>query len=427
MAQTQKIDCPKKSIPGDQDIAEIIRGAVGDAQYSSWIAPCRMIVGSGTLELSAPNQFSADYVSKNFKDVISHIASGFGLKLDISCNGHAPSAPGANDNLTTHLDFSEKSQVRRACLDDFISDDGNFFALSACKKMLSGSASFSPLFVHGPSGCGKSLLASAMSETNDRRVLFMTGSKFVSEFVRALDNRAIFQFKDFIRNCDLFVMDDVQDLAGKKSTCEEFLSFLCDMARDGKSVALFSNAAPNSIPGMDRRLQSVMSSGLSVDIPATSAVIIKKMMRDCGLNANDSDSLASVLPHNGHIAAGVVKKLRAYRELISSDVSLEIAETLLSDVLEKSKTPLQIAREISMDMGASFDMVCSASRTRPIVRARQAVMWVLKRTTGLSLSQIGRMLGNRDHATVLYGISQFDDLIKTDLTLRAKMARFVEH
>ena len=423
-----------KSLPAlnADSIKAIIKPRMDPAQFDAWIAPLAVSVDGKVLNLVAANQFSCDFIRATHLHVLSGVASELGLdaQLHIGRPAQTINPKPINDNAPKKEFVADKSRdveyvARNADFDSFICSDENVFALNACKKVAAGTVSFSPLFIYGPEGCGKTLLAECLNESARGRTLMMTGPQFVSEFARAITERSIFAFKDFMRKCDTFILDDVNALCGKRATSEEFITLIIDLAKSGRNVVLFANAAPAALSGFDRRAQSVLASGLVADLTPPNKSVRKNMLSRAGVGADVADGLATRIDGNGHLVAGIAKKITAWREMMGAEITIDAAEKLLTDSLSKQKTPLSFAREMAAKLGVSYDDVTSTSRVRGIVRARQIMMTALKQTTNLSLSEIGRLLGDRNHATVLYGLAQIEKQKQTDLMLNAEIQQLI--
>jgi len=416
---------PAKSMNVDS-IKGIIRSKMDSVSFDSWIAPLMGTVDNGIVHFVAANQFSADFIKSAYIHILRGAAMECGLDAQISV-GRFASAPviPINDNVETK-DFEIKdSKTEIRGFDDFILSEENSFAMTALKKIAGGRVTFSPLFIYGPEGCGKSLLAGCLNGMAAGKILHMSGAQFVSEFQRAITERTIFAFKDFVRNCDTFILDDVQALCGKRATSEKFQVLLVDLVRMKKNVVLTANAAPSSLTGFDRRMQSVLASGLVVDIIAPNRTVRKSMLCRAGVRADVADAIAARADANGHIVAGLCKKISAWQEMTGAAVTLDVAERLLVDSLQKRKTPLAMARSMAAKLGVSFDDVTSKSRVRPVVRARQIMMAAFKSATNLSLAEIGRIVGGRDHATVLYALAQIEKQKSSDLVLAAEIEQMI--
>jgi chromosomal replication initiator protein len=398
------------------------------AGYTSWIAPAKIDVCSDVLSVIAPNQFSADFIKSVYSNVLESVAADFGLMLRIGTGVSAPAAAStANDNVSkTFVPAPAAPVAAPVAFDSFVSSPDNAFVVSACQKLAAGAVSFSPLFIYGQTGCGKTLLAECISSASQSRVLMMGGGQFVSEFGRSMREGSVFAFKDFCRNCDTFILDDVQILAGKKATTEEFVQLVLDLRGAGKNVVLTANAAPGGLGGFDRRVQSLFASGLVADVAAPTKNVKKAILTRGGVDGDVAEMLSGRVAGDCHLVSGVAMKIKTYTELMGEKVTAPIAERLLSDTLQKNKTPLAMVRAMCEKLGVSFDEVCGRGRGRTVVRARQIMMTALKSATNLSLMEIGRVVGDRDHATVLYAIAQIEKLKATDLIVAAEIEQMTQ-
>ena len=411
---------------------EVIKGAIAakidSAAFTSWIAPLSFDVVNDTLVLGAQNQFSADFINSVHSGVLAAVAAEFGLGLNIVVRGTAArsAAPIANDNKAqAYAPVATPAADVAATFDAFITTDENMFVVSACKKLAAGLVPFSPLFIYGVAGCGKSLLADCIAGAASGRVVKMSGAQFVSEFTRSLKEHNVFAFKDYCRNCETFILDDVQALSGKKASTEEFLQLVVDLRNAGKNVVLTANAAPSNLTGFDRHAQGLMASGLVADVVAPNAYVKTTMLKRAGVKADVADLLATRIANDGHMIAGVATKIKTYVDLMGAAVDMDVASRLLADTLQAVKTPMAMVRDMCEKLGVSYDAVCGNGRSRSLVLARQTMMAVLKEATSLSLAEIGNFVGGRDHATVLYGIKQIEKQKACDLVLAAQIQQLV--
>lgn len=406
-------------------IRDMVAEQMDFAAWTSWVAPLDFAIDGNVLVLTAQNQFSVDYISGVYGALLKNVAGEFGLDVKLVVRGvvSAPVAPIANDNnAQSYAPVVEK--LAPVAFDAFIPCDENAFAVTAAKRVAAGAVSFSPLFIYGPAGCGKSLLVQCIKSESEN-IILMSGGQFVSEFARALKNRNVFAFKDFCRNCDTFILDDVQGLAGKNATMEEFLQLVLDLRSAGKNVVLTSSVAPSALTGFDRRAQSLLASGLVVDMVAPNANVKRTMLVRAGVKSDIADAIAKRIAGDGHLVAGVVNKIKTYTELMGTDVDLNVAEHLLADTLEKFKTPIAMVKMMCEKLGVAYDAICGSGRARSLVLARQIIMVVLKNSTRLSLAEIGQYVGDRDHATVMYAVRQIEKLKESDLMLTAQINQLI--
>lgn len=417
----------KPSMINIENIKGAIAAKIDSASYKSWILPLQFDVINDVLVLGAQNQFSADFINSVHGNVIRNIANEFGLGVQIIVRGAiAKPAQFANDNNTQVFAPAQVTESANVSFENFVCCDENLFVVSACKKVASGTVSFSPLFIYGASGCGKTLLTDCIANAATGRVVKMTGAQFVSDFTRSLKEHNIFAFKDFCRNCDTFILDDVQMLSGKKASTEEFVQLIVDLRNMGKNVVLTSNAAPNNLTGFDRSVQSLFASGLTADVVSPNAHVKTIMLQRAGVASDVAGELVQRIANNGHLIAGIVNKIKTYTDLMGASVNMDIAQRLLADTLQKTKTPSVMVREMCEKLAVSYDAVCGNGRSRSLVLARQIMMVVLKNVTGLSLSEIGNFVGGRDHATVLYAIKQIEKHLSGDLVLSAQIQQLIK-
>ncbi|MBP3545019.1 MAG: AAA family ATPase [Alphaproteobacteria bacterium] len=417
----------KPSMINIENIKGAIAAKIDSASYKSWILPLQFDVINDVLVLGAQNQFSADFINSVHGNVIRNVANEFGLGVQIIVRGAiAKPAQFANDNNTQVFAPAQVTESANVSFENFVCCDENLFVVSACKKVASGTVSFSPLFIYGASGCGKTLLTDCIANAATGRVVKMTGAQFVSDFTRSLKEHNIFAFKDFCRNCDTFILDDVQMLSGKKASTEEFVQLIVDLRNMGKNVVLTSNAAPNNLTGFDRSVQSLFASGLTADVVSPNAHVKTIMLQRAGVASDVAGELVQRIANNGHLIAGIVNKIKTYTDLMGASVNMDIAQRLLADTLQKTKTPSVMVREMCEKLAVSYDAVCGNGRSRSLVLARQIMMVVLKNVTGLSLSEIGNFVGGRDHATVLYAIKQIEKHLSGDLVLSAQIQQLIK-
>ena len=412
---------------------EQIKGAIAakmdSASFTSWIAPLQFEISGNELVLTAQNQFSADFIGSVHKNILNSVAEQFGLTVSICVRGANATSTIANDNnvqsYTPAVSVVRTQDTKVSAFDAFVCSDENAFVLSACKKLAAGSVSFSPLFIYGAAGCGKSLLVDCIEGATSGRVLKMSGGQFVSEFTRSLHDRTVFAFKDYCRNCDTFILDDVQALAGKRATCEEFAQLVMDLRAAGKNIVLTANVAPSNLNGFDRRFQSLMASGLVADVAAPNANVKRTILVRAGVSSEVAALIADRIAGDGHLVAGVATKIKTYTELMGQAVTFDVAQHLLADTLQKAKTPIAMVKVMCEKLGVAYEAVCGKGRCRAVALARQIMMAVLKEATNMSLTEIGRVCGDRDHATVVYAISQIEKLKKTDLVLAAQINQLI--
>jgi len=400
------------------DIVNVIKAKLDAPSFDAWFRNIPLTLHeNNSATLFAANRFNLDFILATFGNVFSEIESAYGIKINVELS--RPELRVVTNDIITDTIIPKLTEV---ALPQFIESDANAFAVAAIKKVAAGRANFSPLVIYGPSGSGKTMLLDLLKNPGGRAtVIVTTGAEFVQNFVRSIEEKSIFAFKDTLRKADMLVMDDVQILAGKRASAEEFRILLDDLVRTGKTVVLTSNIAPGQITGFDKHLVSLLSSGLSVDLSAPCAAVRAEMLIRAGLSVELAETISARAPRNGHVMSGIVKKIEAWRELDCGELNEQVLEKLLGDVLASRKTQLSMVKEMAAKLGLAYDDIASASRTKRVVFGRQKIMAALKMSTSLTLSEIGRLVGDRDHASVLYALGQIEKAKQTDMLLASEI------
>jgi chromosomal replication initiator protein len=180
------------------------------------------------------------------------------------------------------------------------------------------------------------------------------------------------------------------------------------------------------LTGFDRRVQSLFASGLVVDVALPNAYVRRTMLMRAGIDVTVANELSKQTGNDGHFVNGIINKIKTYEELMGEHVDMDVAAHLLGDMLNKNKTPTAMVKSMCEKMCVSYDEVCGTARTRRLVRARQIMMAVLKSVTNLSLTEIGNVCGGRDHATVVYALSQIEKQKTSDLILSAEIEDLIK-
>lgn len=397
------------------DIKNACKQKMDVASFDAWIAPLSVLESQNQITLISQNKFNLDFIKSTFKNILSDIENENNVKINLTLskpNLRVIEKPANNDlKPLENLDS----------FNDFIICPENQFAVSAIKKAALQKINFSPLVIHGAIGSGKSALVSMLAKSTSMRVVSTTGSGFVENFVRSMQTNTVFAFKDAMRNCDMFIIDDITGLSGKKASSDEFLSLIIDLIKSGKNVIVTSNITPSQITGLDKRLISILSSGLCVDLVLPNNIVAEQILIKSGVDEKIAKNIAKNTPNNGHIISGISKKIAAWIELDCGPLCDSVLEKLLGDTLLKQNTPIVRVKNMCAKLGVSFDDVMSSIRSRSIVYARQKIMVALKTSTNLTLSQIGNLVGGRDHASVLYAIREIEKAKLSDMLLESEI------
>ena len=311
--------------------------------------------------------------------------------------------------------------------DNFIVGSSNKLAHAASVAVANNPAEqYNPLFLYGPSGLGKTHLMKAIANEVKRNkpdfnIILIKGEDFTNELVRSIEKKTTTKFKEKYRNADMLLIDDIQFIAGKVSTQEEFFHTFNSLYDAGKQVILTSDRPPKDIQHLEERIQSRFEGGLIVDIqpPETELRIAILKRKAQLLNVNLSDDVLSFLGENvkSNIRQleGVIKKLGAYSFVNGTKITVDTARNVLSGVISGTVPPAlvaeQIIENISKRYNISIEEIKGKKRTTEIALARHISIYVIRNVTNLSLQNTAKIFG-RDHTTILSSI----DVIKSKMS-----------
>ena len=313
--------------------------------------------------------------------------------------------------------------------DNFVVGSKNEFAYTACKAVATnyGVRTYNPLFIYGPSGLGKTHLLMAikhevLKRNPDINILYTNSETFTNDLILALGNKSIAEFHKKYRHADFFLIDDIQFLAGKERSQEEFFHTFNELYYEGKQIVITSDRPPKDISVIEERLRSRFESGLIADIShpdmETRIAIIKKKAQALQLNISDDivNFIAAKLKSNIRQLEGAIKKIKVYKVLTGSDPTLSVAQNVIKDILNDNQpvniTIDKIIEEVAQTYNVTPEDIRSKKRSSPISSARQVAIYITREVTQIPMKQIGQEFGNRDHTTIVYSLNEVEKLMK---------------
>ncbi|MBQ1250622.1 MAG: chromosomal replication initiator protein DnaA [Clostridia bacterium] len=328
--------------------------------------------------------------------------------------------------------------------DSFIVGNSNKLAHAAAMAVANGlsqpdgapnaaSAIYNPLFIYGQSGLGKTHLLYAMMEMitthrYDKKVIYIKGDEFTNQLVRAIEDKNVPAFRDKYRGADLLLVDDIQFIAGKERTQEEFFHTFNHLYEAGKQIVLTSDRPPKEMATLQERLSTRFEWGLLTDIQPpdleTRMALVNVKASNLGvqLPADVTEYIASCITSNVRQLEGAVKKLAALHSIMNIPIDIDLAQRAIKDIFKESPglnpTPQLILEEVSSFTGVAKDKILGKSKSKDIVHARQVMIYLITQMTDLSLPAIGRFIG-RDHTTALYARDKIAEEIQTNPGLDA--------
>jgi chromosomal replication initiator protein len=322
----------------------------------------------------------------------------------------------------------------RFSFDNFIVGKPNELAHAAARRVAEGGpVTFNPLFLYGGVGLGKTHLMHAIArELKERKpemnVLYLSAEQFMYRFVQALRDRKMMDFKELFRSVDVLMVDDVQFIAGKDSTQEEFFHTFNALVDQQKQIIISADRAPTDIKDLEERVQSRLQCGLVVDLHPTDYELRLGILQSKlelqqrtypGLEVEDGvlEFLAHRITSNVRVLEGALTRRFAFASLVGREINMELTQDCLADVLrsnERKITVEEIQRKVSEHNNIRLSDMIGPKRLRSYARPRQVAMYLCKQLTSRSLPEIGRRFGGRDHTTVMHGVRRIEELKQSD-------------
>ena len=425
-----------------------LRRDCGARTFDGWLKPAELGAfdgDSGELELLLPSQFMADWVRSHFGDRLalawrSTLPLVRSVRIAAFSDGPRPSPVLILEDIPAPAEAAPRHPGSpnfdpRYRFDTFVIGKANEVAATAARTLAGAdTVSFNPLFLHGGTGRGKTHLLHAIGQAFlDRRpsarVVSMSAEKFRVEFIRALKENDTIGFKSRLRSADLLLIDDVQFIAGKDSTQEEFFHTMNEIITAGRRLVITSDRAPQDLDGIAPRILSRLSWGLVADInPADyelrRAIVEAKLAALPGVEmpANVVEFLARRLTSSIRELEGALNRIAAYAMMTGRAIDVAFVEEVLANVLRANQRRITID-EIQKQVAEHYNIrkaeMTSARRAREVARPRQVAMYLSKQLTPKSLPDIGRRFGGRDHTTVIHAVKQIERLRAADSELDA--------
>lgn len=426
-----------------------LQKTVGKNNYTTWIEPLEFsAIENGVATISVPTTFVGNWVSRNYGDQILRHLSAAGASVQRvefvpKPNGAVKTAdqdtkpkrekPQQMDNI----ELPGAPLDHRFTFDSFVVGKPNALAHAAARRVAEGgTVSFNPLFLYGGVGLGKTHLMHAIAwelqnRRPDLRVVYLSAEQFMYRFVQALREKDMMAFKTLFRSVDVLMVDDVQFIAGKDSTQEEFFHTFNALVDQNKQIIISADRAPGEIKDLEDRIKSRLQCGLVVDLHPTDYELrlgilqqkadhYKQQYKGLVLADGVLEFLAHRITTNVRVLEGALTRLFAFASLVGREITLDLAQDCLADILKQSDrkvTVEEIQRKVSEHYNIRLSDLLGPKRLRTVARPRQVAMYLAKKLTTRSLPEIGRRFGGRDHTTVMHGVRRIEELKAEDTQL----------
>ena len=417
-----------------------IRQKVNAQSFTTWFKPTHLISkGAGKLTLGVPNPLFAEWLRNNYLGLIAETVlevEGQAYEILFSSTQSKTSAdpPAAVPAMPPRLD-------PRYTFDSFVVGSGNQFARAAALAVAEQpSKGYNPLYVYGGTGLGKTHLLHAIGNQINRsgrllKLKYLTTEKFVNELVNSIRFDKMNEFKERYRNIDLLLMDDIQFLAGKERTQEEFFHTFNALYERGRQIVMTSDCAPRDIPTLEERLRSRFEWGLITDIQPpdleTKIAILDKKSAAMGVDLPSDASLyiASKIKSNVRELEGALNRDCAFSSVAHEPISLELAQKILKDIFTVEPTVItaeSIQKVVADHFKLKVTQLKSKNNAKPIAFPRQIAMYLCKTLTDKSLPEIGRRFGGKHHSTVIHAIKKIEEKRNKEQDFDKLVHRFIE-
>ncbi len=421
-------------------IAEGLRSALPPEEYSAWIAPLAVKSESPEeLVLVAPNARFVHTIEESYRHLIDREAAAVAdelLQVFLT----------ADDGLEERDIAAEPRTLERLnpkyTFETFVVGSSNQFAHAAARAVAeSPSRSYNPLFLYGPVGLGKTHLLHAighqvLAKHRGLKVQYLTAEQFVNQLINSLRFKSMPSFRDRYRSIDVLLVDDIQFLANKERTQEEFFHTFNTLYTSQRQIILSSDSSPRNIPSIEERLRSRFEWGLIADIQApdleTKIAILRRKADLDGVGVPDDVALfiANQVKSNVRELEGMLNRVAAFASLTAKPLSLDLAKETLRDILPENgrrASAAEIIKFVARHYGLKVGEIKSRSNSKQIAFPRQVAMFLCKQLTELSYPEIGRQFNDKHHSTVMYSVEKIEQLRASNAELARTLENMTKH
>jgi chromosomal replication initiator protein len=416
-----------------ENILEKLKNELSKPSFETWLSSTKLIdFSNNKLTISVANEFAKDWLESRYSALIKSTVQNF-LNAPVTLRFIAEQDQNSIPPLDDHgMNFGTLSHSLnpKYTFDTFVIGNGNRFAHAAALAVAESPAkSYNPLFVYGGSGLGKTHLMHAISHVITKnfpsmKILYVTGEQFTNEMIDSIRYERQVEFRNTYRKIDVLLIDDIQFLAGKEGTQEEFFHTFNTLYEANKQIIISSDRPPKEIPTLEERLRSRFEWGLTTDINPpdyeTRIAILRKKAQLENIIVPDDIIIfiASEIQSNIRELEGALSKITAYCMLTNQPITVNLAEDILKDMIPQKNQKIISFELIQKTVAEHYKMSVlefkQKKRTRTVAFPRQIAMYLCREMTDLSLPQIGEKFGGRDHTTVIHACEKIGDLRKRD-------------
>lgn len=408
-----------------------IKEGMTEMSYSLWISALEPVcILSDMLILQSMNEVTLDTLkslySDQIADALSH-ASGVNLRPMFICGDERPKY---EKLMAEKKRRSESLLDPRFTFDTFVIGGSNNIAYAAAKAVAAQPAkAFNPLYIYGDVGLGKTHLMHAIGnkikeDNPSARITYVTSETFTNELIQSIQDNTNAQFRNKYRNVDVLMIDDVQFIAGKNTTQEEFFNTFNTLHTSGRQIVISSDKPPKEIPALEERLRSRFEGGLITDIQSPDyetrmAILQKKAdQENIIIDPRVLSLIATKANANIRQLEGAFTRVVAFSKLLGTPITLSMADSALKDIIEdvqERRVTVPMVQQVVADFySVSVDAMTSSRRTADVTYPRQVAMYLSREMTDLSLKAIGEQFGGRNYSTIISACNKIEDDMRFD-------------
>lgn len=422
---------------------------IADVSFNTWLAPLKIVSVDGNdltvMASDETDEMAINYISKKYeKPLVTKIADMTGKEYNIHfilANEGPQVENHIDENLLSNPNYVNSNLNEKYTFDTFVVGNNNRFAQNAALAVAeTPGKNYNPLYIYGGPGLGKTHLMHAignyiLQHNPDKKVLYVTSEEFLNEVIESIrstnNTSSMSKFRDKYRKVDVLMIDDIQFIIGKESTQEEFFHTFNTLHSAGKQIVLTSDRPPKEMKTLEARIRSRFEWGLMADIGnpdyETRMAILRKKVEDENISLDDEilNYIATNITTNVREIEGALNKLIAYSNIEHTDITMDIAQQELANIIAPEKpreiTPQLIIEVVADHYDITIDQMTSKNRSKNIAEPRQIAMYLCKQLTDYPLDAIGQLLGGRDHSTIIYGANKVADDYKNNAELKKQI------
>jgi len=435
------------------EVLKNFKTTFGNDVYESWLKNINLKKEfNHYVVLTAPTRFVRDWIVSRYADKMLDIIKTFKKSIQ-RIEFFIEESKEKSDKIDFRRD-SQISSIENSLLnynrfnlnnsfDHFMVGESNELAYTAARKVCTQSSHYNPLFIYSVVGMGKTHLLNAigLDIENSKQVMFISAERFMYHFIRSIKSNDMVKFKDFFRKANVFIIDDIQFVAGKEAMQEEFFHTFNALIERGSQIVVASDRSPSNLDRVQGRIKSRLSGGLVIDIQPPDLNLRIKILRskfeDIKKNFNENYNLndevfkflATEITSSIREMVGALNRVLAFSKINTKSPNIYECKRILKDFINDNKKLINvesIQNIVAVYFNLNIQEMLSPRRSRSLARPRQIAMYLAKKYTTNSLPDIGRKFSNRDHTTVIHAVKKIDELIKNDNEIRHSVTEIIK-